>query len=328
MLSDSEQSCLKSSAATLLNASSIDKEVKSVFDWKCILIGSSRGETPTFYMGMGRNKNFYFNKSAQNWLRVPETLKFDLPARTLIFAEAVQEGRGEGKGMRKCPALHVIDAVYVAGEDWRNRYDLKERNRLLRLFVKAMAKRSCADHVTMRVKDIVGLENLQDQCLSKLTLRALKGFPGMRLTIDVDEEVVENNQRIVPRYFMPTGLLLLPIVKQPFMMALSKSTGRKYWYNFMEKKSYYECPQLAMVDFKYMFEKRYFFAKIDFAKSDDIYISDYYGTGTKECNSILIKKVDETIKNYIGILFMIFANKSCRENKDERCKTTKLCLYI
>ena len=54
--------------------------------------------------------------------------------------------------MRKCPALHIIDAVYIAGEDWRVKYDLKERNRLLRLFVKAMAKPSQPDHVIMRVK--------------------------------------------------------------------------------------------------------------------------------------------------------------------------------
>ena len=55
-------------------------------------------------------------------------------------------------GMRKCPAMHVIDAVYVAGEDWREKYDLKERNRLLRIFVKAMEKPSMPDHVIMRVK--------------------------------------------------------------------------------------------------------------------------------------------------------------------------------
>ena len=54
--------------------------------------------------------------------------------------------------MRKCPALHIIDAVYVAGEDWREKYDLKERNRLLRIFVKAMEKPSMPDHVIMRVK--------------------------------------------------------------------------------------------------------------------------------------------------------------------------------
>ena len=48
--------------------------------------------------------------------------------------------------------MHIIDAVYVAGEDWREKYDLKERNRLLRIFVKAMEKPSMPDHVIMRVK--------------------------------------------------------------------------------------------------------------------------------------------------------------------------------
>ena len=49
----------------------------------------------------------------------------------------------------------------------------------------------------------MGLENLQDQCLAQLKLRSLKGFPGMRLTIDLDTEVL--NGRELTRYFMPTG---------------------------------------------------------------------------------------------------------------------------
>ena len=38
------------------------------------------------------------------------------------------------------------------GKDWKEKYDLKERNRLLRIFVKAMHKPSMPDHVIMRVK--------------------------------------------------------------------------------------------------------------------------------------------------------------------------------
>ena len=53
----------------------------------------------------------------------------------------------------------------------------------------------------------MGLENLQDQCLAQLKLRSLKGFPGMRLTIDLDKDVL--NGREVTRYFMPTGMYLL-----------------------------------------------------------------------------------------------------------------------
>ena len=51
--------------------------------------------------------------------------------------------------------------------------------------------------------DIVGLENLQDQCLAQLKLRTLKGFSGMKLTIDIETEMIKDRE--VTRYFMPTG---------------------------------------------------------------------------------------------------------------------------
>ena len=180
--------------------------------------------------------------------------KFDLPAQTLIYAEAVQECRGEARGMRKCPSLHVIDAVYVAGEDWRN-HDLKTRNEMLKIFVKAMAKPSLPDHLPMRVKEIVGLEHLHEGFLSKLKSRVLKGFNGPRLTFDVAEEMVQD--KVVCRYFVPTGLLMLPIVKEPYMMAFSRSQRRKYWFNFMTKESVFECPIAAVMDFPTSFSKRY-----------------------------------------------------------------------
>jgi len=242
------------SAGTSLDPINLNTAVKSVFDWKCILMGSVRSEDCTFYLGMGRNKNYSYNKIQHRWQAVPHSFRFDLPAQTLIYAESVQENRGEGKGMRKCPALHIIDAVYIAGEDWRVKYDLKERNRLLRLFVKAMAKPSQPDHVIMRVKDIVGLENLQDQCLALLKLRTLKGFNGLRLTVDLETEIV--NGREFTRYMMPTGILMLPIVNEPYMMAFSRSQGRKYWFNYTNRESVFECPPLAMVDFKTSFQKR------------------------------------------------------------------------
>ena len=51
--------------------------------------------------------------------------------------------------------------------------------------------------------DIVGLENLQDQCLALLKLRTLKGFNGLKLTVDLETEIV--NGREFTRYMMPTG---------------------------------------------------------------------------------------------------------------------------
>ena len=97
---------------------------------------------------LGRSKNYFYNRINNRWQRVNE--KFDLPAQTLIYAEAVQECRGEAKGMRKCPSLHVIDAMYVAGEDWRN-HDLKTRNEMLKIFVKAMAKPSLPGRFCIKI---------------------------------------------------------------------------------------------------------------------------------------------------------------------------------
>jgi cap1 methyltransferase len=244
----------------LLTPENLGTSIQSVFDWKCILTGAPTPVDVTFFLGMGRNKNYQFNLTTSQWVRVQDNLKFDLPAKTLIYAEAVQECRGEGKGMRKCLALHIIDAVYLAGEDLRSKYNLKTRNEMLRAFVKSMDKPSLSDHVIMRVKDIVGLEQLEQQFLSRLTLRILKGFAGPRLTMEVDREIIatpDGDEREIKRYFVPTGLLMMPIVKEPFMMAFSKSQRLKYWHNFMTRESVFECPPGAEVDFKTSFERRY-----------------------------------------------------------------------
>jgi len=76
----------------------------------------------------------------------------------------------------------------------------------------------------------------------------------VKLTIDIDKEIV--NEREIMRYFMPTGLLMFPIVREPYMMAFSRSQGRKYWFNYTNRESVFECPPLATVDFKTSFQKR------------------------------------------------------------------------
>ena len=116
----------------------------------------------------------------------------------------------------------------------------------------------------MRVKDIVGLENLKEQFLSRLVLKVIKGTNGPRLTLDLDSETFvtsEGEEREISRYFVPTGVLMFPIVKDPYMMAFSKSQQRKYWFNFMTKNSVFECPLDAIVDFKTSFDKRYRYIK-------------------------------------------------------------------
>ena len=59
------------SSPTLLVPSNLNTAVKSVFDWKCVLLGSLRPEDCTYYLGMGRNKNYFYNKLQRRWAPVP-----------------------------------------------------------------------------------------------------------------------------------------------------------------------------------------------------------------------------------------------------------------
>jgi len=46
---------------------------------------------------------------------------------------------------------------------------------------------------------------------------------------------------------------MFKIVREPFMMALSRSKNRKYWFNTHNGDSIFECPKEAVVDFKTAF---------------------------------------------------------------------------
>lgn len=142
-----------------------------MFDWKFVLLGSLLPLNCTYYLGVGQKKNFFFNKLQCLWNPMPQNCNFNLPAQTLIYAKFVQENRGEDEKLR--PTLEIIDAVYIASENWQQKYDLKKRKRMLRTFVKAMHKPSRPDQIIMRVKDLDCLEHLQDH-LQDIFLKSLR----------------------------------------------------------------------------------------------------------------------------------------------------------
>ena len=128
--------------------------------------------------------------------------------------------------MRKGPGLHLLDALFIAGEDVRN-FDLKVRNAMLRTFVQAMAKPSLPDHITMRVKDLFGLEHLNQHCYSTLSLRPVKGYQGPKLTAKVHEERIDlptGEVKTVTKYIIPTAVV------SPFLCSLRAS--RSLLFNF------------------------------------------------------------------------------------------------
>lgn len=60
------------------------------------------------------------------WHKLSDVQHFVLPADTLVYGEIVEETQGEGKSQMKYFAFHIIDGLFLGGEDIRNR-NLDER---------------------------------------------------------------------------------------------------------------------------------------------------------------------------------------------------------
>lgn len=104
--------------------------------------------------------------------------------------------RGEFKSMRRVSTVHVIDVLFVGGDDVRQ-LDFKMRNEIGHLLVAAVNKRVRNDYVVMRAKAAHGLENLP-QVMEQMKLRLLKGSGArLRVTIDLQDQYDE-----MPRFVM------------------------------------------------------------------------------------------------------------------------------
>ncbi len=73
--------------------------------------------------------------------------------------KVVTELRGEGKSQRRVTAVHVIDVLYLGGEDLR-RLHFMERQKQAALFLRVVNKSSRSDLVRMRMKAVFKLEVL------------------------------------------------------------------------------------------------------------------------------------------------------------------------
>ena len=89
----------------------------------------------------------------------------------------IQERAGEGKGQRLSWAVHVIDALYLGGNDIRG-LDFKERMEKVELMTRALIKLTCRDLTPIRTKPIYELKHLDKVCADGLMERSVKGIGG------------------------------------------------------------------------------------------------------------------------------------------------------
>jgi cap1 methyltransferase len=189
---DTASRLLHPNAAALLSATAaketvlqspadLEAHISSIYDWRLVVIGvgGERSNTErTFMLSTGRSRVFLFNPRSGIWTKMEDRNRLELPRDTLLYVEVgnrrlsfsrlcgghfalvlqiVTELRGEGKSQRRVTAVHVIDILFLSGEDMR-RLHFMERQKQAALFVRVMNKPSRSDLIRLRIKAVFKLE--------------------------------------------------------------------------------------------------------------------------------------------------------------------------
>jgi len=235
-----QSSMLMHNETILKNAQSLEDQIKSVYDWKAVVLGAPNDKQSerSFILGLGRTKVYMLEKNSNFWRRLDELVKFELSPNTLLYGEVVTEYRGERHSQRKVKNVHIIDAFVLGGEDISQKHFM-ERHNLLKLFLQNMNKNSRNDYVKLRLKEVYKLDDL-NKMYNGCDLKILKGRSAPSLCHELSNDIESDG---IARYFQPTGIMFYKTVKEPYMMALSRSQNKKYWFNTMTRGSFFEMPK-------------------------------------------------------------------------------------
>uniref|UniRef100_H3ADY8 Cap-specific mRNA (nucleoside-2'-O-)-methyltransferase 1 n=1 Tax=Latimeria chalumnae TaxID=7897 RepID=H3ADY8_LATCH len=218
---------------TILNSKILDK-IRNVLDYRCMVAAGEQ----CFLLGMGRSQIYKWDgRQPVRWEKL-DTFKTELPRETLLSVELVQELKGEGRAQRKIFSIHILDALVLNGTDIREQH-FNQRIQLAEKFVKAVSKQSRPDMNPIRVKEVYRLEEM-GKIFVRLEMKITKGSSGMpRLSYTGRDD----------RHFLPTGLCIIKTVNDPWTMACSKSSKRKFFYNKATGESTYELPADSIAPF-------------------------------------------------------------------------------
>uniref|UniRef100_A0AAR2JC39 Cap-specific mRNA (nucleoside-2'-O-)-methyltransferase 1 n=1 Tax=Pygocentrus nattereri TaxID=42514 RepID=A0AAR2JC39_PYGNA len=232
------------SRPTPLSSSTLDR-LQHVLDHRCIVGGGEQ----IFLLGLGKSQIYTWDGKAPLRWRKLENFKMELPRDTLLSVEIVQELKGEGKAQRRINAVHVLDALVLNGTDVREQH-FNQRIQMAEKFVKAVSKPSRPDMNPIRVKEVYRLEEM-DKIFVRLEMKVTKSSGGMpRLSYTGRDD----------RHFLPSGLYIIKTVSDPWTMAFSKSSKKKFFFNKQTKTSTYEMHPSAVAPFHVCHHDRLFWA--------------------------------------------------------------------
>ncbi|XP_060610056.1 cap-specific mRNA (nucleoside-2'-O-)-methyltransferase 1 [Anolis sagrei] len=237
---------------TPLNLKTLDK-IRPVLDYRCMVSGGEQ----KFLLALGKSQIYTWSgRPSDRWTKLD--LKTELPRDTLLSVEIVHELKGEGKAQRKINAIHILDALVLNGSDIREQH-FNQRIQLAEKFVKAVSKPSRPDMNPVRVKEVYRLEDMEKIFL-RLEMKITKSSSGiLRLSYTGRDD----------RHFVPTGLYIVRTVSDPWTMAFSKNSYRKFFFNKTTHTSTYELPAESVAPFHICYFSRLFWEWGDGVKVHD-----------------------------------------------------------
>jgi cap1 methyltransferase len=162
---------------------------------------------------------------------------------------------GESKAQKKVMSIHVLDGMFLAGQDIRDLH-LTERMRRIKIFLKVMNKPSQHELVRLRPKNMFKLEDIvtDDSVWQHLSEKSIKGRPGICQVFTNPEPDPDGSQK----FFPVKGIYLYRHVKDPYIIGYSKSTKMKYFFNTMTRSAceYNTTPTDGIANFNWSHRRR------------------------------------------------------------------------
>uniref|UniRef100_A0A8C9S7Z9 Cap-specific mRNA (nucleoside-2'-O-)-methyltransferase 1 n=1 Tax=Scleropages formosus TaxID=113540 RepID=A0A8C9S7Z9_SCLFO len=238
---------------TPLSHSTLEK-MQHVLDYRCIVGGGEH----LFLLSLGKSQIYTWDgKTPLRWKKL-ENFKMELPRDTLLSVEIVQELKGEGKAQRRINAVHVLDALVLNGTDVRDQH-FNQRIQMAEKFVRAVSKPSRPDMNPIRIKEVYRLEEME-KIFVRLEMKVTKSSGGVpRLSYTGRDD----------RHFLPSGLYIIKTVNDPWTMAYSKKSKRKFFYNKLTRESTYDLPSGSVAPFHVCHFERMFWAWEDGVRVHD-----------------------------------------------------------
>jgi len=216
-------------------------QVGTIHNHYCYVTGS---QTPHLLISRGRRQVFLYTMQQYGdmegrWVNQAEMeLKLELPRNTILLVEVVKELKGQDRGQRHEKAVHIVDAVFIAGEYVGDK-TYPERMKSAKLLIEASLRTTRKGITTIKCKKYFKTENIQ-KLFDKVSLKKLKQG-GTKPCFDST-----NKHSNKEAFYQALAVKFISVCQDPWIIAFSRSSQKLYYYNTKLKESQFEFDHAKM----------------------------------------------------------------------------------